>query len=108
MKITRRQLRRIIKEALNKALPPHLQKHFRADGSSVRDPKWEDVTPAGYGPNERDYPNNSTMKRLAGQALRAKKDVGRNPVYDPSDTQLRKDYDEYVRDTLRDPRYKRG
>ena len=52
MKITKRQLRRIIKESLNEALPPHLQKHFRDDGSSVRDPEWEDVTPAGYGPDD--------------------------------------------------------
>jgi hypothetical protein len=55
MKITKRQLRRIIKEEkarlLSEALPSHLQKHFRADGSSVKDPEWEDVTPAGYGPD---------------------------------------------------------
>jgi len=51
MKITKRQLRRIIRESLNEALPPHLQKHFRSDGSSVRDPEWEDVTPSGYGPD---------------------------------------------------------
>jgi hypothetical protein len=51
MRITKRQLRRIIKESLNEALPPHLQKHFRDDGSSVRDPEWKDVTPAGYGPD---------------------------------------------------------
>ena len=56
MKITKRQLRRIIKEEkarlLSEALPPHLQKHFRADGSSVKDPEWEDVTPTGYGPDD--------------------------------------------------------
>ena len=52
MKITKRQLRRIIRESLNEALPQHLQKHFRDDGSSVRDPEWEDVTPSGYGPEE--------------------------------------------------------
>tara|TARA_R110000824_G_scaffold116151_1_gene267467 strand:- start:276 stop:746 length:471 start_codon:yes stop_codon:yes gene_type:complete len=54
MKVTKRQLRRIIKEEkakLNEVLPSHLQKHFRADGSSVKDPEWEDVTPAGYGPD---------------------------------------------------------
>ena len=27
-----------------------MQKHFRKDGSSVHEPEWEDVTPAGYGP----------------------------------------------------------
>ena len=37
---------------LNEALPPHLQKHFRKDGSSIHQPEWEDVTPAGYGPDE--------------------------------------------------------
>ena len=55
MRITRRQLRRIIKETmLNEALPPHLQKHFNKDGSSVHKPKSEikDVTPAGYGPDD--------------------------------------------------------
>ena len=51
MKVTKRQLKRIIRESLNEALPPHLQKHFRSDGSSVRDPEWEDVTPSGYGPD---------------------------------------------------------
>ena len=55
MKISKRQLRRIIRESINEALPPHLQKHFRADGSSVKDPEWKDVTPAGYGPDDEDY-----------------------------------------------------
>jgi len=54
MKITKRQLRRIIQESLNEALPPHLQKHFRADGSSIHEPGWKDVTPAGYGPDNED------------------------------------------------------
>ena len=56
MKITKRQLKRIIKEEkqklLNEALPPHLQKHFRKDGSSVHQPEIKDVTPDGYGPDE--------------------------------------------------------
>ena len=53
IKITRQQLRRIIKEAvLSEALPPHLQKHFRKDGSSVNEPELQDVTPAGYGPGD--------------------------------------------------------
>ena len=51
MKITRRQIRNIIKESLNEALPPHLQKHFRDDGSSVHAPEVKDVTPDGYGPD---------------------------------------------------------
>jgi len=55
MKITRKQLRRVIRETmLNEALPPHLQKHFRKDGSSVHQPIIKDVTPAGYGPDDED------------------------------------------------------
>ena len=55
MKITKTQLRKMIKEELLKeALPPHLQKHFRKDGSSVYEPQIKDVTPAGYGPDD-DY-----------------------------------------------------
>ncbi len=57
MKITKRQLRRIIREAvINEALPPHLKKHFNKDGSAkVHNPmgyEIKDVTPAGYGPDE--------------------------------------------------------
>jgi len=54
MKITKRQLRRLI----NEALPSHLQKHFRKDGSSVHEPEWEDVTPAGYGPTREEETSN--------------------------------------------------
>jgi|LWDU01.1.fsa_nt_gi hypothetical protein len=77
MKITRRQLKRIIRESLNETLPPHLQKHFRADGSSVKDPEWEDVTPTGYGPGgdleDRlnavwDVVRADTLDALGGQA----------------------------------------
>mgnify|MGYP001497335516 FL=1 len=55
MKITKRQLRRIIREAvINEALPPHLKKHFNKDGSAkVHNPmgyEIKDVTPPGYGP----------------------------------------------------------
>ena len=53
MKITETQLRKIIKEAL----PPHLQKHFRKDGSSVHGPEIKDVTPAGYGPDDAEMDN---------------------------------------------------
>ena len=53
MKITKTQLRKIIKEEiLKEVLPPHLQKHFRKDGSSVYEPQIKDVTPAGYGPDD--------------------------------------------------------
>ena len=53
MKITKSYLRKMIKEEiLKEALPPHLQKHFRKDGSSVYEPQIKDVTPAGYGPDD--------------------------------------------------------
>jgi len=53
MKITKTYLREMIKEEiLKEVLPPHLQKHFRKDGSSVYGPEIKDVTPAGYGPDD--------------------------------------------------------
>ena len=64
MKITKTQLQQIIKEevmnkmgGLKEALPPHLQKHFRKDGSSVHGPEIKDVTPAGYGPDDAEMDN---------------------------------------------------
>jgi hypothetical protein len=45
-------LRSVIRESLNEALPDHLQKHFRKDGSSVHSAEVKDVTPSGYGPDE--------------------------------------------------------
>ena len=42
----------IKEEILKEVLPPHLQKHFRKDGSSVYGPEIKDVTPAGYGPDD--------------------------------------------------------
>ena len=42
----------IKEEILKEVLPPHLQKHFRKDGSSVHGPEIKDVTPAGYGPDD--------------------------------------------------------
>ena len=60
MKITKTQLRKIIKEAL----PPHLQKHFRKDGSSVYEPQIKDVTPAGYGPDDGNDRDRVEMKKL--------------------------------------------
>ena len=50
---------------------------------------------------EKDYPNNSTMKKLVGQA----KMDGRYKQDDPE--KLKKDYDKHVRDTRRDPKYNR-
>ena len=53
MKLTKSYLRKMIKEEiLKEALPPHLQKHFRKDGSSIYEPQIKDVTPAGYGPDD--------------------------------------------------------
>ena len=61
MKITKQQLRKIVKEEIIKeALPPHLQKHFRKDGSSVHGPEIKDVTPAGYGPDDAEMDNQVT------------------------------------------------
>ena len=51
--------------------------------------------------SEKDYPNNSTMKKLVGQA----KMDGRYKENDPE--KLKKDYDKHVRDTRRDPKYNR-
>tara|TARA_Y100001963_G_C6792869_1_gene456700 strand:- start:3956 stop:4651 length:696 start_codon:yes stop_codon:yes gene_type:complete len=50
---------------------------------------------------EKEYPNNSTMKKLIGQA----KMDGRYKEDDPE--KLKKDYDKHVRDTRRDPKYNR-
>ena len=78
MRITKRQLRRIISEAL----PTHLQKHFRKDGSSVHEPEWKDVTPAGYGPdnmpklkwNLKKWTQNQTKDKI-----KIKKESNRKP-----------------------------
>jgi hypothetical protein len=61
MKITKQQLRKIVKEEIIKeALPAHLQKHFRKDGSSVHGPEIKDVTPAGYGPDDAEMDSQVT------------------------------------------------
>jgi hypothetical protein len=70
MKITKQQLRQIIKEAL----PPHLQKHFRKDGSSVYGPKIKDVTPAGYGPDNGNDGDRVEMKKLQTMLYRIEDD----------------------------------
>jgi hypothetical protein len=75
-------------------LPPEEPKY---DDSHLRD--------LGYLEEGDEYPSPSKMKKLVAQALRSKKDVGRNPVYDPDKSQLRKDYDKHVRNTLRDPKH---
>ena len=61
MKLTKSYLRKLIKEEiLKEVLPPHLQKHFRKDGSSVYEPQIKDVTPAGYGPDDAEMDNQVT------------------------------------------------
>ena len=61
MKLTKSYLRKMIKEEiLKEALPPHLQKHFRKDGSSVHGPEIKDVTPAGYGPEDAEMDSQVT------------------------------------------------
>ena len=61
MKLTKSYLRKMIKEEiLKEALPPHLQKHFRKDGSSVHGPEIKDVTPAGYGPDDTEMDSQVT------------------------------------------------
>ena len=70
MKITKTQLRKIIKEAL----PPHMQKNFRKDGSSVYGPKIKDVTPAGYGPDDGNDGDRVEMKKLQTMLYRIEDD----------------------------------
>lgn len=85
MKITRETLTKIIQEELNIFL--------EANPAEIPVP----------GEQPKEYPNASTMKRLVTQALKAKKNIR---FYDPEDdAQLVNDYDEHVRDTLRDPKY---
>ena len=70
MKITKSYLRKMIKEEiLKEALPPHLQKHFRKDGSSVYDPVIKDVTPAGYGPED---PKEAMLRQIVSDKQRGK------------------------------------
>ena len=70
MKITKTQLRKIIKEELLKeALPPHLQKHFRKGGSSVYEPQVKDVTPAGYGPEDGEDDGSSGIGEMMLKVL---------------------------------------
>ena len=87
MKITKRQLRRIIREAvINEALPPHLKKHFNKDGSAkVHNPmgyEIKDVTPAGYGPDEADsYEGFAIQQEPDGTWVGVRYDFGRQHRY---------------------------
>ena len=54
---------------LEEALPPHLQKHFRKDGSSVHGPEIKDVTPAGYGPED---PKEAMLRQIVSDKQRGK------------------------------------
>ena len=75
MKITKRQLRKIIREAvINETLPPHLKKHFNKDGSAkVHNPMGytiKDVTPPGYGPDDGgSYDNIEAMNKAVMDAI---------------------------------------
>ena len=48
---------------LSESLPPHLQKHFRKDGSSVHTPQVKDVTPPGYGPETLSLEDAKTLAK---------------------------------------------
>ena len=52
---------------MNEALPDHLKKHFRDDGSSVHSPQVKDVTPPGYGPDNRGDRNVDIIGSLVNQ-----------------------------------------
>jgi len=54
MKITKSQLKQIIKEELDEALPPHLQSKVDAYEKKKQKYSITDVTPPGYGPDEED------------------------------------------------------
>ena len=86
MKITKSQLKQIIKEELNEALPPHLQSKVDAYEKKKQKYSITDVTPPGYGPDEEDEdeplklgtPQEDPMKRTRqgrGQPSRLRKKV---------------------------------
>ena len=54
MKITKSQLKQIIKEELNEALPPHLQSKVDAYEKKKQKYSITDVTPPGYGPDDEE------------------------------------------------------
>ncbi len=56
MKITKSQLKQIIKEEINEALPPHLQSKVDAYEKKKRQYSITDVTPPGYGPDDEEEP----------------------------------------------------
>lgn len=100
MKITKRQLRRIIRESLNETGYYSLSAEDMAFPDDLTYGIEPDPGPSSATP-QNDYPNNSTMKRLVRQAKLDSR-------YEPTDeAQLKQDYDKHVRNTLRDPLYDR-
>ena len=82
MKLTKSYLRKLIKEEiLREALPPHLQKHFRKDGSSVYEPQIKDVTPAGYGPDDGTFQVSASDIDVEDLALIYDDEFGPDYVY---------------------------
>ena len=82
MKLTKSYLRKLIKEEiLKEALPPHLQKHFRKDGSSVYEPQIKDVTPAGYGPDDGTFQVSASDIDVEDLALIYDDEFGPDYVY---------------------------
>jgi len=123
MKITKEQLKQIVKEEIknyndferfagtpgyeDERIPGKTASQRRRTDLPPEEPKYDDshLRDLGYLEEGEDYPAPHKMKKLVAQALRAKKDTGRNPVYDPDESQLKKDYDKHVRNTLRDPKH---
>ena len=82
MKLTKSYLRKLIKEEiLKEVLPPHLQKHFRKDGSSVYEPQIKDVTPAGYGPDDGTFQVSASDIDVEDLALIYDDEFGPDYVY---------------------------
>jgi|TARA_R110000851_G_scaffold165561_2_gene310513 hypothetical protein len=116
MKITKEQLKEIIKEEIKNYndferfadIPGYEDE--RIPGKTASQVRRRDLPPEEPKPQhaddlhlhleeEKDYPVPSKMKKLVKQA----KLDGR---YEPSDiNQLKKDYDKHVRNTLRDPKH---
>ena len=54
MKLTKSQLKQIIKEELSETLPPHLQSKVDAYEKKKQKYSITDVTPPGYGPDDEE------------------------------------------------------
>lgn len=117
MKITKEQLKEIVKEEIknyndferfadtpgyeDERIPGKTTSQRRRGDLPPEEPKYDDshLRDLGYLEEGEDYPAPSKMKKLVKQA---KLDAR----YQPSDMeQLKKDYDKHVRNTLRDPKH---